>query len=317
MSNQTANSRYIDTRGMSREQWLQARQQGLGGSDIAAIMGLHSFKSPYDVWLDKTGRGQEQEQNTFMRFGSDVEPIIADWFAEDNGMQVQKDNMMWIHPKHSFLIANVDRVILQNDIYEGNGILECKSTNYWRWKQVEDEVPEEWYLQMQHYMMIKGYSWGAIAALVDRQPEYLFFDADPEIHDLIIEHAKQFWEEHVIADEPPAPTTSDDLVDVYAKIKKGKAIEATDEIIDAMQNLQGLKEQKKQIDQAIKEEQHKVEAFIGDKEAELLNHQGEKICKRGKVSYWQPSKSKLQEKYPEVASDPDIQKQITFSRLYY
>ena len=52
--------RLAKTKGMSREQWLQVRKQGIGSSDAAAACGLNPHMSMLELWMIKTGRMQNQ-----------------------------------------------------------------------------------------------------------------------------------------------------------------------------------------------------------------------------------------------------------------
>ena len=60
-----------------REQWLLQRRAGLGGSDIGAILGLSPFRTPVDVYLEKTGRAPANEETLQMRFGTYAEEFVA------------------------------------------------------------------------------------------------------------------------------------------------------------------------------------------------------------------------------------------------
>ncbi len=41
---------------MSRDEWLIERRKGIGGSDASIILGLNKWKTPFELWLDKTGQ---------------------------------------------------------------------------------------------------------------------------------------------------------------------------------------------------------------------------------------------------------------------
>ena len=53
----------ISTLNMEREDWLDWRRRGIGGSDVGAICGISKYKSPIDVYLDKIGQSEETEQS--------------------------------------------------------------------------------------------------------------------------------------------------------------------------------------------------------------------------------------------------------------
>ena len=73
----------IKTNNLPREDWLQMRQQGIGSSDAAAAVGLHPYKSPLQLWLEKTNRAtgmaqpDPQDETSPMYWGTLLEPIVA------------------------------------------------------------------------------------------------------------------------------------------------------------------------------------------------------------------------------------------------
>ena len=69
---------YADTRNMTREEWLESRRHGIGGSDASAILGLNPYVSPLKVYADKIGKGKTEETNEAMRQGTDFEQYVAD-----------------------------------------------------------------------------------------------------------------------------------------------------------------------------------------------------------------------------------------------
>ena len=77
---------------MPREQWLELRRQGIGGSDAAAIVGLDRYRSPFDVYADKLGLKKEQPDNEAMRQGRDLEEYVASRFCEQTGKKVRRRN---------------------------------------------------------------------------------------------------------------------------------------------------------------------------------------------------------------------------------
>lgn len=47
---------YINTKNMSREDWLKERRKAIGGSDAAAIIGLNAYATPYTVQCNPAGQ---------------------------------------------------------------------------------------------------------------------------------------------------------------------------------------------------------------------------------------------------------------------
>ena len=177
-----------DTRKMTREEWLEHRRKGIGGSDITVLMGVNPWKSPMDVWLEKTEEfDTEDEDNEVMYWGRVLEDIVAREFTERTGKKVRKKNSILRHPGHYFLMANVDRLV----IGEKTG-LECKTTN--AFYQDNGQCPELYYAQAQHYMTVTGYEKWYVAVLAGGQRFYIYeVLRDTAYIDEIIKAAQYFW----------------------------------------------------------------------------------------------------------------------------
>ena len=105
----------------SRIDWLKERQKGVGGSDVAAILGLSPWRTPYDVYLDKIGEAPKELTSQAAHFGTKLEATIADEFSERTGIKCTMQESMYRNPSAHWEIANIDR-------YAGQGaILECKT----------------------------------------------------------------------------------------------------------------------------------------------------------------------------------------------
>ena len=77
----------VKTNNMDRLAWLKARQAGIGGSDVSAIMGLNRWKSPIDVWVDKTTSVQEDEPSEAAYWGTVLEDVVAVEFQKRTGLR--------------------------------------------------------------------------------------------------------------------------------------------------------------------------------------------------------------------------------------
>ena len=97
-----------------RLEWLKTRQTGIGGSDVAAILGLSRYKSALDVYNDKVGEVSDSEQSQVAYWGTQLEDIVSKEFQKRTGMKVQKVNSQlsldgWMH-------ANIDRAVVNPEL---------------------------------------------------------------------------------------------------------------------------------------------------------------------------------------------------------
>lgn len=230
----------------ARQEWLESRRLGIGGSDVAAILGLSKYSSPYQLWLDKTGRS-ELEDNTSepAYWGNMLEDIVAKEYAKRNGVKVQRVNATITHPEQDWMRANIDRAIINPDI-SGNvrikdgklttdRILECKTANQYLAKLWGDEqseqVPDYYLTQVQWYMGITGASMCGLGVLIGGQKFRSYQVAfDPELFEMLTDECSKFWNEHVQADVPPAPTTFDDVLHRWSTHNPDQALQADDDL---------------------------------------------------------------------------------------
>ena len=191
---------------MPREKWLELRRQGLGGSDAAAIIGLDRYRSAFDVYAEKIGLKSEEPDNEAMRQGRDLEDYVAQRFMEATGKKVRRRNAMLQHPEYPFMTANIDRWVVGE-----NAGFEAKTTSVLnRTKFAQGEYPPNYYVQCMHYMAVTGADRWYLAVLVLNKAFYVFtIERDEAEIQTLIDAEKDFWENHVLKQIPPAPDGSE------------------------------------------------------------------------------------------------------------
>ena len=207
---------------MPREQWLELRKKGIGGSDSAAVVGLDRYRSAFDVYADKLGLRPEIPDNEAMRQGRDLEQYVAERFMEATGKKVRRRNAMLQHPEYPFMIADIDRWVIGE-----NAGLECKTTSVLnRTKFSQGEFPPNYYVQCTHYMAVTGADRWYLAVLVLNKAFYVFtIERDEAEIQALIDAEKDFWENHVLKQIPPAPdgseSTSEIIKQLFPEAKEG------------------------------------------------------------------------------------------------
>ena len=212
-----------------RTEWLNARRKGIGGSDVGAILGLSPFKSPVDVWLNKTGRSSPQVDNDAMWWGRILEDPIAKRYEYETGEQVEVVSEILYDKNNPVLLANIDRAVKRNEqpaykdgIFNTNKILEIKtarSRSYDWGAYGTDKVPDYYLTQCLHYLGITGATVCDLAAL--------FFDvrimgiykieADFDFIEKIKARLLDWWETYVVADKEPPTRSMNDIQRLYRK----------------------------------------------------------------------------------------------------
>lgn len=137
----------ISTNGLSHEDWLKYRKQGIGGSDAGAICGLNPYVSPMSIFYEKTSSEVEDHDNESMRQGRDLEEYVARRFMEETGLKVRRSNVMYQSEEYPFMLVNVDRLISRENMG-----LECKTASaYNADKWTGESVPAHYEIQCHLY----------------------------------------------------------------------------------------------------------------------------------------------------------------------
>lgn len=248
----------LSTVGMSREEWLECRRLGIGGSDAAAILGLNPYNSPYSVWADKVGLLPAKEDTEAMKQGRDLENYVAERFCEATGAKVRRQNEIIQNPEYRYSFANIDRRITGAGIRAG---LECKTCSPFRIDEFKDGMyPQEYYIQSLHYLAVTGFDVWYIAVLVFGTEFKIFRIDRKDVQNDIVALMKaeyEFWTSYVIPGvAPPADgtdATTDAINKVYAAAVDG-SVDLSGMERDFIE-IAALTEQQKSIE--VQKEQHK------------------------------------------------------------
>lgn len=192
---------------MTEQDWQEYRQKqkGIGGSEVATILGINKFQSAFTLWLEKTGQKvREPIDNEYVEWGNALEPLIKKKFAEKTGYKTFSNNFVLQHDEHLFMVANLDGEFKHPD-YKGRGVLEIKTTSEWNKKEWEgDLVPVAYMAQMQHYLAVTGYEYGAFAVLIGGNKfRWWFVERDEAVIELLIKAEQDFMA--MIETQTPPP----------------------------------------------------------------------------------------------------------------
>lgn len=266
------------TKGIDRSEWLKLRRKGIGGSDASAVAGLNRYKSPVGVFLDKTGQIEPEEAGEAAYWGNVLEDVVAREFSLQSGLRVQRSNKLYQHPKHEFMLGNVDRLIMDKG-GRGIGILECKTASAYKADEWNDErVPDEYAIQLQHYMAVLGVDYGYFAVLIGGQKfQYKLVERNDKIIDSLIQIEDEFWNKHVVTGIPPmidgSDASSDLLNQLYPVSSPSTEIILDDKQAGLVQRLVAAKEDAALAAEQVKRYENELKSIMG--ENELAIHNGE------------------------------------------
>lgn len=297
---------------MSHSEWLQERTKGIGGSDASIILGLNKWKTPFELWLEKTGQSNlDDTAGEAAYFGNILEDVVAKEFEVRSGKRVRRNNFMLKHPEHDFINANIDRKVVGED-----ALLECKTASAYLAKDWEDDkVPDAYMIQVQHYLGVTGYKHAYIAVLLGGQ-RFMWKDIerDEELIQMIFDAEVHFWEHHVLGNVPPAldgsSAAEEFLKERYKDVDPDKVVDLSFSYKEKIDNYLELKKNISQLNKLAKETENQIKLELEDAETGFVkNYQVD----------WKPITSNrvdtklLREKYPDVYNS--VVKQSSYRRF--
>lgn len=277
---------------------LEQRKKYLGGTDAAAVLAMSRWRTPLQVWAEKTGQVESPDISGKLpvKLGNKLEQTVAELFTEETGKKVRRVNDTIFHPEHAFLGANIDRRIVGEDAF-----LECKTASPWKYREWEDdEIPQEYILQCYHYLAVTGMKKCYIAVLIGNQAfkwKEILYDKDI-INDVVTKEVA-FWNLFVETKSMPMSLSAQDgdiLFELFP--------DAVDEVIDLddraerlVEDLEALKADEQSLKGTIERKKNFLKAMLGDSACgETANF---------KITWKNQSSTRLNSKSLKEA-DPDL-----------
>jgi len=200
---------------------------GIGASEMGAILGLDPYRSPLDVFLEKTGKVKRDGGSDQTRWGHHVEVAIGtflDQAFKDRGLCFVPIGTFQ-HPEHAWLFATPDFVASR----PGDGtvpfLVEAKKVGHrvlhqgvWG-EPGTDLVPHRYLLQAQLQLMCTGLEECRIYPSLGGEPppiEGYPIHRNSELEEQVLTIARSFWFDNVLKDIPPDPGQLEELLE-YAK----------------------------------------------------------------------------------------------------
>lgn len=249
----------------NREAWLAMRNKGIGGSEAACIIGMSKWKSPFQLWLEKTGQVEPEDlsDKECVHWGNVLEQAVADRFSELSGKKVRRQGMLQ-DELYPFMFANVDRWVVGE-----NAGLECKTTNAFNKDEWEgDNIPDAYYCQCQWYMMVTGADKWYIACLIGGN-SFVWKEVprNEETITALRDAAILFWmkvEEKQMPEVDGSKNCSEALLRSFPGGQMDEVM-LPDDTAD-FANLLEMKKLQKDLEKQIKEQENKIKKALGDNE---------------------------------------------------
>lgn len=259
------------TENMPYGEWFDLRRSGIGGSDASVICGINRYKSPVELWMEKTGRLPNQEAGESAYWGTTLEPLVREEFSKRTGIEVKLAKYILQSEEFPFMRANLDGVCCDPEL--GDCIFEAKTASAFKLGEWENSIPDEYMLQIQHYMAVTRFKAAYIAVLIGGNTfRWKKIDRDDEIISALIKLEKDFWE-CVEDDTPPQLDGSDAsakfLAEKFSESKNSlvklpeNAAELINKYSSASEKIKALTEEKQLAENLLKE-------MLGENEVSVI-----------------------------------------------
>lgn len=230
--------RFNQPTALEREQaWHDRRATGVGGSDMSTLLGLNKYRTPYDLWLEKSGRQPHEniEDRWAIVKGNTLEPALRKRFRANHPEWQVTDGSRYSFQsvQHPCMLASLDGIIYDPET-DSWGVLEIKTANAnrgrldWHDSTGNLTIPDYYMAQVTHYMAVTGWTWGYVYADIgEPEPVEIRFERDEDDINAVIQRAEEFWN-YVLRDEMPA-LTGDDIAKAYPEPTEELADESEDD----------------------------------------------------------------------------------------
>jgi putative phage-type endonuclease len=297
---------------LNNQDFALLRAKSLGGSDIGALLGLSKYRSAVDVWMEKTGKEVGIRDSLPLRFGQFAEKFVASEYALATGTSLAIHEAAVIHPQYDYMHGHIDRFVLNSDApligedgrITASRILECKTANPFAqsdWGDPgSDQVPLSYLVQCVWYMMLTNIDRTDLAVLFGNADFRIYeITRDLELEQMVLERAVSFWENHVLTDIPPSPTSESDYKTLFGKSTVSKSVEAPAETCELIKKLKSLNEQIDSYEQEVSSIKQSIMGQMQD--AEILTFHGQILAtwKAPKPSFRLDAK-RLTEENPDL-----------------
>lgn len=296
------------------QQWHEIRASGVGGSEVAGLLGLSRYASPWSLWAEKTGLiPAEHEDNERLEFGREAEPYLAAMFHRRTGLHVAGQQMMVRHPEHGFARATLDGLVFApipeehvpfGPRSDALGIVQFKT---WATRGWPDGIPPAIRAQTIWEMACAGlrHAWvGVLFSTFRFEVFELPWDDDVEADwQFMLAAATEFWR-HVEDGTPPPVDGSDATADAIAHLwpteTPDKAIDADPTLAEILARRAAIKARVSADEKVLKGLDNELASLIGD--AETIRIDGAPAFTYRAQSRTTVDRAALEAEHPAIAA---------------
>jgi putative phage-type endonuclease len=266
--------------GWTRAEWLAWRQGGVGGSDVAGLLGLSRWASPLSIYYAKTTPVSDGEASEAARWGTLLEqPIAREWEVR-TGLHAVGEQALAVDDSAPWRRATLDALVAEHPLASDElpaadsgtylGTLQIKTTGAFGW----DEIPLAYQVQVQWELAVTGLPQAWLAVLHGGQRLVVHeLPADPDVQTTLRRVVDQFWHEHVLTGVEPGVDGSAATADAL----RARWPESTDtqveldaDAVDAVRELAAAKDAVRAAEQRVTALENAVKAALQDSAAGMI-----------------------------------------------
>jgi putative phage-type endonuclease len=304
-----------------RERWLAARQEGIGGSEVGALVGISEYETPWSVYNTKKRGGKDLSDVAAVEWGHRLENVVAEKVAEEVGLVSRFGGGLWAHREKPFLRVTPDRFATKPRAWKAQALIECKTAGddeHWESGTIHPKgygsgsAPLSYQAQCQWQMGILGLPVAYLGCLVlgrERQFFTVEIHFDRDWFNELAAEAERFWFENVLADEPPMHDLRHPKTEELLKLLQPKVVKPSVDLpADTEEWLADYLEAKAELEKAqanMDQVKNYFRMMTGEAGAGYLPWPGKKdglkITSYPEVSSTRVNIEKLKAEFPEVA----------------
>jgi len=249
------------------------RTKFLGGSDAAVVLGLSPWRTPLQLWVDKTQPAMPENidparQRVFDR-GHRMEPYVCDMLAEETGLVIVRRNERYVDAEFPFLAAEIDAEAQTRENIEIKTVSPFKAKD---WGELgTDAIPVYYTAQAQHGMMVNGAAVCVFGVLIGGDDFRVYrVERDDDVIAAIRAREVAFWREHVETMIPPLARDANDVALLFPR-DIGTAVEANTDALIAVNELRALTAEAGELERRIDGCKDAIKRAIGEAARLTLN----------------------------------------------
>ena len=252
------------------KEWVNKRNDRLGGSDASAALGLNPYKSQIKLFVEKVKKiSDDLSQNKRVQSGTFYEDAVAQRFMDETGLKVRRHNFMVYSEEYPFMAASFDRI--GKDKNGKRFILEIKTTSEYKLSEWREGIPFPALCQIYHYLIVSDYDYGYVCAQIGFADFVIHkVTRDKDFESMIIEKEKHFWtnyvEKNVLPPVDETESTKKALFELYPQSKYSDPVILPSKFNDMLEEREQLKHDILIMSNSVEKIENEIKAELGEEE---------------------------------------------------